>query len=113
MAIQFDAKKGQQAADELVSIMNGDFAASVVELYGTVRKLGEDNPIVDAPCNVLKEIEAYFNDEIVPAANSIQGHFMEYAEAANAINNAQAAKTAAGEEVGAIGDTTYDAAKNL
>lgn len=113
MAIQFDAKKGQQAADELVSIMNGEFAASVVELYSTVKKMGEDNPIVDAPCAVLRKVEAYFNEEIVPAANAIQGHFMEYAETSNLINNTQAASVADGEEVGAIGDTTYDAARGL
>lgn len=109
----FDPKKGQEAADALVSVCNGSAVESIVSLYGIVKSLGEDNPIVDTPAADLKKIEAYFNEEFVPAANAIQGHFMEYAELAAMIQSTEAAKVAEGEDMGQIGDTTYDAAKNL
>lgn len=109
----FDPKKGQEAADSLVAVCNGSAVESIVNLYGIVKSLGEDNPIVDVPAADLKKIETYFNEEFVVAANTIQGHFMEYAELAALIQNTEAAAVADGEEMGQIQDTTYDAAKNL
>ena len=113
MALQFDPVKGQQAAEAIVNIANGSYVEAIQDLYSTVKRMGEGNPIVDVPANDLQKLVNYFNETIKPAAEVIQQHFMEYAETAQAINNFQAASVADGEEVGAIGETTYDAAKNL
>lgn len=113
MAIQFDPMKGQQAAEILVSTANGSYTEPLIDLHGTIKRLGEGNPVVDAPVKDLSKIADYFNEIIKPAAATLQEHFMKYAETAQAINNYQAAHVADGEEVGVIGETTYDAAKNL
>lgn len=109
----FDPKKGQEAADTLTAICNGEAQDVIVELYTSVKALGEDNPIVDAPLAALKKIEAYFNDQFVPHANAIKEHFMEYAELSAAIQNTQAAATRDGEDLGQVADTTYNAAAVL
>lgn len=109
----FDPKHGQEAADAILSVCNGQVTEPVVGLYGVVKTLGEGNPIVDTPVADLKKIEAYFNEQVVPAANAIKEHFLEHAELSAMVMNTESAKTAEGEDIGQVGDTTYDAAKNL
>lgn len=109
----FDPKKGQEAADTLVSVCNGKAQEQIVGLYQLVKSLGEGNPVVDAPCAVLHQAADYFNEEFVPAANKIKDHFGEYAELSAAILATESAKVAAGEEMGQVADTTYDAAAML
>ena len=111
--IVLDPAKGKEAADTLVSVLNGSAQESIVTLYSIVKTLGEGLPIVDAPVADLKKAEAYFNEEFAPAARKLQDHFMEFTDLATYMNNLQAATVADGEEVGSIADTTYDAAMHL
>ena len=109
----FDPKKGQEAAETLVAVCNGKAQDQIVELYQLVKSLGEGNPVVDDPMKVLRQAADYFNDEFVPCANKIKGHFEEYSELASAILAVDSAKVAAGEDMGQVADTTYDAAAML
>lgn len=109
----FDPKKGQEAAEVLVSVCNGKAQDQIVELYQLIKSLGEGNPVVDAPCAVLRQAADYFNDEFVPSSNKIKGHFEEYSELSAAILATESAKVASGEDMGQVADTTYDAAAVL
>lgn len=111
--IKFDPQKGHQAAEMLAAVCNGDAQTCVVELYQIVKSMGEGNPVVDAPIASLKKIESYFNEEFVPYANKVKDHFMEYAELSELILKTQAAATKAGEAMGQVEDSTYNAAKVL
>lgn len=111
--LKFDPKKGQEAAEALISFCNGAAQDSLVELFGIVKSMGEGNPIVDAPIAALKKVEQYFNEEFVPHANAIKDHFMEYSELSALIINTQAASVKDGEGMGSVQETTYNAAKKL
>lgn len=114
MAVKFDERLAQEAIAGITDMANGKFTEDLQALYGVLRELGEDNEIVDVPCRDLRNIEAFYNDQCVPAYNKVIKNCEGFAELAVYVKQQlQGAGAIQGEDVGQVADATYDAARNL
>ena len=113
MAINFDAKLGEQVAQAMSGIVNGAMQNTVVSAFEIVKSLGEDNPIVEGQKAHLREYEAIFNDQLVKNTNDFLAGCAGFSELANIVNSVATAKLAPVDDMGSISENNYDAAKHL
>lgn len=113
MALNMDPKFGQQAAETIVVLLNGEAREVVVDAYQLARTVGEDNPAVEHLDKMFKDYEVFFNDQMMPAVNKIKDNFLANSDLATYFNNLDFANVQAAEEVGTVEDANYDAAKDL
>lgn len=111
--LRFDPKLGEQTAETITNILNGQLPATIMEAYELAKMIGEDNPLVEGLGNLCKLYEHEFNEQGVPRANKIRDNMMANSELAKMFNSLSVAKVAGAADMGVVKDNNYDAAKNL
>ena len=111
--LTFDPKLGEQAAEAMSSVLNGDLPNSIAAAYETGKHAGEDNPIVEAISVKCTGYETMFNEQLLPAMQVVHDFAMGYAELAASVNRLDVAQTKGPEDFGHVEANNYDAAKVL
>ncbi len=113
MALNLDPKKGEEAAEILVSFLNGPATEVIMEGFQVSRGIGEDNPCAENVEAQFRDYEAWFNDQVMPAANRLKANFEGFAELAEKFNRLSFAGPKQVEDVGQVQSASYDAASDL
>ena len=111
--LRLDPKLGEEVAETITNILNGQLQQSVVDAYDVSKQIGDDNPIVEQVGALCRQYETTFNEELVPRANKVRDNNMAYSNMARIFNSYSVAKVADAADMGTVKDNNYDAATNL